>query len=152
MPPRECPTQPSGLPSLANVLHDGILISRACECARIYRKTPGRDRSFPRHWLDFRIPLYGQGKSLLRKNRLRKTRSKSRRRSRLVRHVGELVRWDGSGCSLSGPSSGHDAGQAFNFAPNNLRDQALPHRTQNLVIEHQPRTPRLANFVLASFQ
>src|SRR5215216_7006248 len=50
MPPRECPTQPSGLPSLANVLHDGILISRACECARIYRKTPGRDRSFPRHW------------------------------------------------------------------------------------------------------
>src|SRR5215204_3940759 len=42
-------------------------------------------------------------------------------------------RWEGSGCSLSGPSSGHPAGQAFSFAPNNLRDQALPTATQNLV-------------------
>src|SRR5215216_6312179 len=38
------------------------------------------------------------------------------------------------GCSLSGPSSGQLAGQAFNFAPNNLRGSSLPPpQTQNLI-------------------
>jgi hypothetical protein len=38
------------------------------------------------------------------------------------------VSWDGS--SLSDPSSGHVAGEAFNFGPNYCNNQFLPIRVQ----------------------